>query len=70
MPISRQVGALLLTPRALRIGNKSLQLEHLNLTSNAVRAVRSTVLSLFQSMVIKYYKYLGTEESVVAYQLG
>lgn len=70
MPINRQVGAVLVKPRALRIGNSGLRLEHLNLTSNAVRAVRSIVRSLFQSIVIRHYKYLSTEESVVAYQPG
>lgn len=52
------------------MGNNSLQLEHLNIRSNAVRAVRSTVLLLLQSIVIKHYKYLSTEKPVVAYQPG
>lgn len=40
-----------------------------SLTSNAVRTVSATVLLLFQSVVIKRCKYLGTEESVPPMQV-
>lgn len=70
MPVSRQVGAVLLQARALRAGNKSLELEHLNLTSNTVKAVRSTVLLLCQSKAIKHCKYVSTQEFADAYQPG
>lgn len=67
IPVSRQEH-LWWKARALRSGENSLWLEHLNSTGTTVRAVRPSVLLLFQPIIINNYKCLSTEESIDTYQ--